>query len=59
MASLSTATALSPAAGATFVCARPSGVRPSEFSSILHTTTTPMQGMLLTTSNPQQCWQKS
>jgi hypothetical protein len=45
--------------GATFVCARPSGVRPSEFSYTLHTTTTPIQGMLLTTSNPQQCWQKS
>ena len=45
--------------GATFVCARPSGVRASEFSYTLLNTNTPIQGMLLTTSNPQQCWQKS
>ena len=45
--------------GATFLCAKPSGVRPSEFSYTLQTTNVPMTGMLLTTANPKQCWGQS
>jgi len=45
--------------GATFLCAKPSGVRPSEFSYTLQTTNMPMTGMLLTTTNPKQCWGQS
>lgn len=45
--------------GATFLCANPSGVRPSEFSYTLRTTNMPMTGMLLTTTNPKQCWGQS
>jgi hypothetical protein len=45
--------------GATFLCAKPSGVRPSEFSYTLQTTNVPMTGMLLTTANPKLCWGQS
>ncbi|MBD1195137.1 hypothetical protein [Vulcanococcus sp. Clear-D1] len=45
--------------GATFLCAKPTGVRPSEFSYTLQTTNVPMTGMLLTTSNPKLCWGQS
>ena len=45
--------------GATFLCAKPTGVRPSEFSYTLQTTNVPMTGMLLTTSKPKLCWGQS
>ncbi|QPN64119.1 hypothetical protein H8F25_04745 [Synechococcus sp. CBW1004] len=45
--------------GATFLCANPTGVRPSEFSYTLLTTNVPMTGMLLTTTNPKLCWGQS
>ena len=45
--------------GATFLCAKPTGVRPSEFSYTLQTTNVPMTGMLLTTANPKLCWGQS
>jgi hypothetical protein len=45
--------------GATFLCAKPTGVRPSEFSYTMQTTNVPMTGMLLTTANPKMCWGQS
>ena len=45
--------------GATFICAKPTGVRPSDFSYTLQTTNQPIKGMLLTTANPNLCWGQS
>jgi len=45
--------------GATFLCAKPTGVRPNEFSYVLQTTNVPITGMLLTTDNAKMCWGQS